>query len=76
LVNHRPDQIPNPPGAVFFHDIVNPKWEERMCGVARRIENYQKLISQVMAMERAGTVRIFARATLDLIHWVSAILGT
>jgi hypothetical protein len=79
-VRTHPDQIPPIPknlidprdkqgdlGAVFFDNIVDQRYENAVFQTmsnSRQI-SYQKLLSQVMAMESHGTVWIFTKADVD-----------
>jgi len=71
-VNTHPDQIPFPPGAVFFDEIVSREYEQAVGsammsnpGGLSKLTSYQKLLSQVFAEQSRGTVWIFAPADLD-----------
>jgi hypothetical protein len=69
-VNTHPNEIPNPPGAVFFDEIVSNEYSDAI-GAAiisqkpSNLVSYQKLISQVMAEQSRGSAWIFAPADLD-----------
>ncbi|KAF1938767.1 hypothetical protein EJ02DRAFT_514295 [Clathrospora elynae] len=71
-VNTHPAEIPNPPGAVFFDEIVKTDWEDSVGaamslspGGTSKITSYQKLLSQIFAEQSSGTAWIFAPAALN-----------
>jgi len=69
-VNTHTNEIPNPPGAVFFDEIVSNEYNDAigaaiMGSKPNNLVSYQKLISQVMAEQSRGSAWIFAPADVD-----------